>query len=202
MAALRLFLLSLSLLAVSANSRSLLPSSTPKPPINVSYVVCDEARYLALGLDMKAYSFCDKSLPFQVRAKDLVDRMTLEEKAQQLGNTALGVDRLGLLPYEWWSEALHGVSNVGPGTRFNKNVVPGATSFPCPIHSAAAFNEKLWKTIGQVVSTEARAMFNLGMAGLTYWSPNINVVRDPRWGRALETPGEDPTWAGTRRWRT
>ncbi|XP_068655867.1 beta-xylosidase/alpha-L-arabinofuranosidase 1-like [Aristolochia californica] len=145
---------------------------------------------------MNDYSFCNKSLPFSLRAKDLVDQMTLEEKALQLGNTAFGVARLGLLSYEWWSEALHGVSNVGPGTRFDKNIVPGATSFPTPILSAAAFNEKLWKTIGQVVSTEARAMFNLGMAGLTYWSPNINVVRDPRWGRAIETPGEDPYVVG------
>ncbi|KAJ4841361.1 hypothetical protein Tsubulata_032840, partial [Turnera subulata] len=103
--------------------------------------------------------------------------------------------RLGLPKYEWWSEALHGVSNVGPGTFFD-DLVPGSTSFPTVITSAAAFNESLWKTIGRAVSTEARAMYNLGRAGLTYWSPNINVVRDPRWGRAIETPGEDPFVVG------
>ncbi|KAK4491597.1 hypothetical protein RD792_002351 [Penstemon davidsonii] len=79
---------------------------------------------------------------------------------------------------------------------FFDDVVPGATSFPTPITTTASFNQSLWKKIGQAVSTEARAMHNLGHAGLTFWSPNINVVRDPRWGRALETPGEDPYVVG------
>ncbi|KAJ4830757.1 hypothetical protein Tsubulata_020790 [Turnera subulata] len=157
--------------------------------------VCDHQRYKNLGLDMKKFPFCDKSLPYDVRASDLVNQMTLSEKVLQLGNTNRGVPRLGLPKYEWWSEALHGVSNVGPGTFFD-DLVPGATSFPCVITTAAAFNESLWKTVGQAVSTEARAMYNLGRAGLTYWSPNINVVRDPRWGRAIETPGEDPFVVG------
>ncbi|XP_022926343.1 probable beta-D-xylosidase 5 [Cucurbita moschata] len=121
--------------------------------------------------------------------------MTLSEKVAQLGHDAPGVARLGLPPYNWWSEALHGISNVGPGTQFD-NVVPGATSFPNVINMAASFNEAMWKTVGQVVSTEGRAMFNLGRAGLTFWSPTINVVRDPRWGRILETPGEDPFVVG------
>nr|KAJ0186278.1 hypothetical protein LSAT_V11C900503220 [Lactuca sativa] len=84
------------------------------------------------------------------------------------------IDRLGIPSYGWWSEALHGVSDTGPATWFNKTVVPGATSYP------------------QVVSTEARAMYNTGVAGLTFWSPNVNIFRDPRWGRGQETPGEDP----------
>ncbi|KAK1316321.1 putative beta-D-xylosidase 5 [Acorus calamus] len=75
----------------------------------------------------------------------------------------------------------------GPGVFFN-NTVPRATNFPIVLLSTASFNETLWKTIGQVVSTEARAMHNLGMAGLTFWSPNVNVIRDPRWGRIQETP--------------
>ncbi|XP_031249789.1 probable beta-D-xylosidase 5 [Pistacia vera] len=144
---------------------------------------------------MSTFAFCDKSLPFAVRVKDLVDQMTLEEKVQQLGNLASGVPRIGLPSYQWWSEALHGVSDVGPGTFFD-SVVPGATSFPTVILTTASFNESLWKTIGQAVSTEARAMYNLGRAGLTYWSPTINVVRDPRWGRTIETPGEDPFIVG------
>ncbi|XP_052179896.1 beta-xylosidase/alpha-L-arabinofuranosidase 1-like [Diospyros lotus] len=125
--------------------------------------------------------------------------MTLEEKAKQLGDTATGVERIGLPKYEWWSEALHGVSDVGqPGSKgsFFDDEIPGATSFPTVILTAASFNESLWKTIGQAVSTEARAMHNFGHAGLTFWSPNINVVRDPRWGRTLETPGEDPFVVG------
>ncbi|XP_037497975.1 probable beta-D-xylosidase 5 [Jatropha curcas] len=144
---------------------------------------------------MANFSFCDKPLPCDARARDLVNRMTLQEKVQQLGHAAYGVPRLGLPKYNWWSEALHGVSSTGPGTFFVE-VVPGATSFPTVILTTAAFNESLWKTIGQAVSTEARAMYNLGRAGLTFWSPVINVVRDPRWGRAIETPGEDPFIVG------
>ncbi|GLU03345.1 hypothetical protein SLE2022_205480 [Rubroshorea leprosula] len=137
------------------------------------------------------FLFCNTSLSYQERAKDLVSSLTLREKVQQLVNRAAGVSRLGIPAYEWWSEALHGVSNTGPGVRFNATV-PGATSFPAVILSAASFNMTLWLKMGQVVSTEARAMFNAGLAGLTYWSPNVNVFRDPRWGRGQETPGEDP----------
>ncbi|KAL6213285.1 hypothetical protein ACLB2K_012732 [Fragaria x ananassa] len=138
------------------------------------------------------FPFCNTSLPYEDRAKDLVSRLTLQEKVQQLVDASTGISRLGVPKYGWWSEALHGVSNVGRGaTRFNATV-PGATSFPAVILSAASFNESLWLRMGQVVSTEARAMYNLGLAGLTYWSPNVNVFRDPRWGRAQETPGEDP----------
>ncbi|KAL5774052.1 hypothetical protein ACOSP7_011609 [Xanthoceras sorbifolium] len=157
--------------------------------------VCDPSRFDQLGLDMSIFGYCDSSLPYNVRVKDLVDRMTLAEKVRQLGDLAYGVPRIGLPKYEWWSEALHGVSNVGPGTFFD-DLVPGATSFPPVILTAASFNESLWKKIGQAVSTEARAMYNLGRAGLTYWSPNVNVVRDPRWGRTTETPGEDPFVVG------
>ncbi|KAE9445896.1 hypothetical protein C3L33_22216, partial [Rhododendron williamsianum] len=158
------------------------------------------------------YSFCDPALPAGERVADLVKRLTLEEKIGFLGNSAGSVSRLGIPKYEWWSEALHGVSYVGPGTKFS-SVVPGATSFPQVILTAASFNVTLFETIGkimslihmikdlfiemgishfEVVSTEARAMYNVGLAGLTYWSPNINIVRDPRWGRIQETPGEDP----------
>jgi beta-glucosidase-like glycosyl hydrolase len=107
-------------------------------------------------------------------------------------NNAAGVPRLGIQGYEWWSEALHGVSNIGPGTKFG-GAFPSATSFPQVITTAASFNASLWQAIGQVVSDEARAMYNGGKAGLTYWSPNVNIFRDPRWGRGQETPGEDPT---------
>ncbi|EXC72717.1 putative beta-D-xylosidase 5 [Morus notabilis] len=137
------------------------------------------------------FPFCDTSLSYDIRAKDIISRLTLQEKVQQLVSGSAGISRLGVPSYEWWSEALHGVSNVGPGTTFNATV-PGATSFPAVILSAAAFNASLWYKMGQAVSTEARAMYNAGLAGLTYWSPNVNVFRDPRWGRGQETPGEDP----------
>ncbi|KAL5700927.1 putative beta-D-xylosidase 2 [Ranunculus cassubicifolius] len=139
--------------------------------------------------------FCKASLPIQVRVRDLIGRLTLQEKIRLLVNNAAAVPRLGIEGYEWWSEALHGVSNVGPGTKFGGNT-PRATSFPQVITTAASFNASLWEDIGRIVSDEARAMYNGGMAGLTFWSPNVNIVRDPRWGRAQETPGEDPTVAG------
>ncbi|KAJ4825359.1 hypothetical protein Tsubulata_024246 [Turnera subulata] len=115
------------------------------------------------------------------RASDLVKQMTLSEKVLQLGNTNYGVRRLGLPTYEWWSEALHGVSNVGPGTFFD-DLVPGSTSFP----TVKPVQLHLMGHCGKL----------LARAGLTYWSPNINVVRDPHWGRAIETPGEDPFLGG------
>ncbi|RLM93923.1 hypothetical protein C2845_PM08G10990 [Panicum miliaceum] len=158
--------------------------------------VCDPARFAALGLDASRFRYCDASLPYADRVRDLVGRMTLEEKVRNLGDQAEGAPRVGLPPYRWWGEALHGVSDVGPGGTWFGDVVPGATSFPLVINAAAAFNESLWRAVGGAVSTEIRAMYNLGHAELTYWSPNINVVRDPRWGRASETPGEDPFVVG------
>ena len=119
-----------------------------QPASNFTFV-CDPARFTNLKLDISLFRFCNTSLSFLERTKDLVDRMTLSEKVAQLGPDAPGVARLGLPPYNWWSEALHGISNVGPGTRFD-NVVPGATSFPNVINMAASFNEAMWKTVGQV----------------------------------------------------
>ncbi|KAF5448543.1 hypothetical protein F2P56_029063, partial [Juglans regia] len=148
---------------------------------------CDVGSNPALA----SLGFCNSSLGIDSRVADLVKRLTLQEKIGFLVNSAGSVSRLGIPKYEWWSEALHGVSNVGPGTRFS-NLVPGATSFPQVILTAASFNASLFEAIGRVVSTEARAMYNVGLAGLTYWSPNINIFRDPRWGRGQETPGEDP----------
>ncbi|KAL0387156.1 UNVERIFIED_CONTAM: Beta-xylosidase/alpha-L-arabinofuranosidase 2 [Sesamum radiatum] len=153
-----------------------------KPPF-----ACD----LSSNPGLKNFSFCDQSLDVKSRVADLVGRLTLQEKIGWLVNTAKGVSRLGIPDYQWWSEALHGVSYVGPGTKFS-SLVPGATSFPQVLLTAATFNESLFQIIGKVVSTEARAMYNVGLAGLTYWSPNINIFRDPRWGRGQETAGEDP----------
>ncbi|GLJ09080.1 hypothetical protein SUGI_0101480 [Cryptomeria japonica] len=137
---------------------------------------------------MNSFGFCNMRLSIEKRVMDLVGRLTLDEKVSQLGTGAGAIPRLGIPAYQWGSEALHG---VGPGTRF-KPPVPSATSFPTVILSAASFNVSLWEAIGQAVSTEARAMYNVGLAGLTYWSPNVNIFRDPRWGRGHETPGEDP----------
>lgn len=148
---------------------------------------CDVEKNPTLG----QFGFCNTSFKTAARVADLVKRLTLEEKIGFLVNSAASVSRLGIPKYEWWSEALHGVSYVGPGTHFN-SVVPGATSFPQVILTAASFNASLFEAIGKAVSTEARAMYNVGLAGLTFWSPNVNIFRDPRWGRGQETPGEDP----------
>lgn len=147
---------------------------------------CDPA-----NLGTRNLRFCKTSLPIHVRVQDLIGRLTLQEKIRLLVNNAAPVERLGVNGYEWWSEALHGVSNTGPGVKFG-GAFPGATSFPQVITSAASFNTSLWEEIGRVVSDEGRAMYNGGAAGLTFWSPNVNILRDPRWGRCQETPGEDP----------
>ncbi|CAN8236782.1 unnamed protein product [Cochlearia groenlandica] len=138
-----------------------------------------------------SYPFCNISLPITQRALSLVSLLTLSEKITQLSNTAASIPRLGVPPYEWWSESLHGIADNGPGVSFN-GTISAATSFPQVIVSAASFNRSLWYEIGSAVSVEARAMYNAGQAGLTFWAPNINVFRDPRWGRGQETPGEDP----------
>ncbi|KAJ0265957.1 beta-D-xylosidase 6 [Hirschfeldia incana] len=138
-----------------------------------------------------SYPFCNLSLSTAERAQSLVSLLTLPEKIGQLSNTAASIPRLGIPPYEWWSESLHGLADNGPGVSFNGSI-SAATSFPQVIVSAAAFNRTLWRGIGAAVAVEGRAMYNGGQAGLTYWAPNINVFRDPRWGRGQETPGEDP----------
>lgn len=101
------------------------------------------------GGNASSFGFCDKSLGADARVADLVKRLTLQEKITFLVNSAGSVSRLGIPKYEWWSEALHGVSYVGPGTKFS-SVVPGATSFPQPILTAASFNNSLFETIGRV----------------------------------------------------
>lgn len=123
------------------------------------------------------------------KAKALVAKMTLEERASQLLSKSPAVERLGVPAYNWWNEALHGVARAGT-----------ATSFPQAIAMAATFDDELLKKVGDVVSTEGRAKYNSASAhgdrdiykGLTFWSPNINIFRDPRWGRGHETYGEDP----------
>ncbi|KAM1023556.1 hypothetical protein ACFX2A_045413 [Malus domestica] len=109
----------------------------------------------------KDLTFYRVTLPVQDRVRDLLGRLTLEEKVKLLVKTALHVPRLGIKGYEWWSEALHGVSNMGPGTKFGRDF-PSATSFPQVITTAASFNASLWEAIGRVVSDEARAMYKDG----------------------------------------
>ena len=133
--------------------------------------------------------YLNPSLPIDRRVDDLVSRMTLEEKVSQMMNVAPAITRLGIPEYDWWNEALHGVANSGV-----------ATVFPQAIGLGATFDTRLMSRVATVISDEARAKYHeaqrLGnhnrFYGLTFWSPNINIFRDPRWGRGQETYGEDP----------
>ncbi|XP_043709942.1 probable beta-D-xylosidase 6 [Telopea speciosissima] len=138
-----------------------------------------------------SYAFCNTSLPISTRAQSLISLLTLDEKIQQLSNNVTPIQRLGIPAYEWWSESLHGIADNGPGVSFNGSI-SSATSFPQVLVTAASFNRSLWFAIAEAIAVEARAMYNVGQAGLTFWAPNINIFRDPRWGRGQETPGEDP----------
>jgi beta-glucosidase len=145
------------------------------------------------GEPAPAAPYLDPSLPISQRVDDLVARMTLEEKASQLVNQARPIPRLQVPAYDWWSEALHGVARAGT-----------ATVFPEPIGLAATFDVPLVHDMAVVIGTEARAKHNQAvragrrdiMEGLDFWSPNINIFRDPRWGRGQETYGEDPFLTG------
>ena len=134
--------------------------------------------------------FCDETKTNRVRAEWIVSQLTVAEKIPLLGNTAGPVSRMGLAPYQWWNEALHGLGE-SHGIKYNATT-PAATSFPQVLTTAASFNKSLFFDIGNTIGNEARAFSNVGHAGLTFWAPNINIVRDPRWGRGQETPGEDP----------
>jgi len=143
-----------------------------------------------LGLTAFAQApYMNPSLPIDQRVDDLVSRMTLEEKASQLVNQARAIPRLGVPAYDWWSEALHGVAREGI-----------ATVFPQAIGLAATWDPDLIHQMATVIGIEARAHHHDAVAhgrrdlfeGLTFWSPNINIFRDPRWGRGQETYGEDP----------
>lgn len=137
--------------------------------------------------------FRNPSLPLEDRVNDLVSRMTLKEKADQLVYTAPAIPRLGIPAYNWWNEALHGVARAGY-----------ATVFPQSITIANSWDEGLMLKVANAISDEARAKYHefqrrgkTGIyQGLTFWSPNINIFRDPRWGRGHETYGEDPFLTG------
>ena len=138
------------------------------------------------------YPFQDPSLSIEKRVNDLVSRLTLEEKVTQMLNSTPAIQRLGIPAYDWWNECLHGVAR----TKFK------TTSYPQAIGMAATFDVDAMKTMGDYTAEEGRAIFNESnrtdtssrrrYIGLTYWTPNINIFRDPRWGRGQETYGEDP----------
>ena len=152
---------------------------------------------LALGLAValptfaQPYPYQNKNLPPEQRAADLLGRLTLEEKASLTMHASPAIPRLGIKPYNWWSEALHGIARNG-----------SATVFPQPIGMASSFDERLIEEVFTAASDEARVKYletkdNVKVyQGLTFWTPNINIFRDPRWGRGMETYGEDPFLTG------
>jgi beta-glucosidase len=135
----------------------------------------------------------DPTLPIEQRVADLISRMTLEEKVSQMMNAAPAIPRLDIPAYDWWNEGLHGVARAGY-----------ATVFPQAIGLAATWDTDLMHRVADIISTEARAKYHEAIRngdhsrykGLTFWSPNINIFRDPRWGRGQETYGEDPYLTG------
>ncbi len=141
----------------------------------------------AAAADLPPYR--DPGQPIEARVRDLVSRLTLDEKARLMKNGAAGVPRLGIPQYDWWNEALHGVARAGV-----------ATVYPQAIGLAATWDDSFVRAVADTISTEARAKYNDAVAhgnreryyGLTFWTPNINIFRDPRWGRGQETYGEDP----------
>jgi len=152
--------------------------------------------FLALAFVVQAQQkpkYLDTKYSFEERAADLVSRMTLEEKISQMVYTAPAIPRLGIAEYNWWNECLHGVARNGL-----------ATVFPQAIGLAATWDRDLVYYVANVISDEARAKYNDAIKknkhgiyqGLTFWSPNINIFRDPRWGRGMETYGEDPFLTG------
>ncbi|HEX7367174.1 MAG TPA: glycoside hydrolase family 3 C-terminal domain-containing protein [Pelobium sp.] len=142
------------------------------------------------------YVFNDYTQPFEVRVNDLVSRLTLEEKVSQMMNSSPAIERLGIPAYDWWNETLHGVAR----TPFKTTVYPQA------IAMAATFDKGSLFKMAQYSALEGRAIYNKAVEtgrtnerylGLTYWTPNINIFRDPRWGRGQETYGEDPFLTAT-----
>jgi len=137
--------------------------------------------------------YLDTSAPIEKRVEDLVSRLTLEEKVSQMRDHAAAIPRLGVPQYDWWNESLHGVAFGGY-----------ATNFPQVIGMAATWDTDLVHKMAETISTEARAKYHQAMRedhhemffGLTFWAPNVNIFRDPRWGRGQETYGEDPFLTG------
>ena len=161
----------------------------------VIIAICAALIYTATGCNKKNYEFPfqDPSLGIKERVDDLVGRMTLEEKISQMMNSAPAIDRLGIPEYDWWNECLHGVARAGL-----------ATVFPQAIGLGATWDEDMMLRMSTAISDEARAKHHYFVRndkryiyqGLTFWSPNINIFRDPRWGRGQETYGEDPFLTG------
>jgi len=127
-------------------------------------------------------TFCDSTLPIDTRIADMLSRMTMEEKISNLGNVVAETPSLGLPVYNWWSEATSGVGDT------DKEM----TKFAYPITTGMSFNRTMWKATGQQIGREARAAHNEDEGFSTWWTPVVNLAREPRWGRNIEVASEDP----------
>ena len=161
--------------------------------ICAAVALCGSTRTIGQEQAQADAKYLNPNLPAAERIRDLISRMTLEEKVAQLQHDAPAIDRLGVPAYNWWNEGLHGVARAGR-----------ATVFPQAIGLAATWNVPLMNQVATAIADEARAKHHdfarrgqRGLyQGLTFWSPNINLFRDPRWGRGMETYGEDPYLSG------
>eukprot|EP00729_Bicosta_minor_P001353 gene1353-22714_t len=171
------------------------PPAPPAPPCKVfNEYGCAELYNPCLNSSEPAYKypFCDATLAIADRVNDAISRMTLKEKIGMLDNGSPPIAALGVPAYNWWSEASTGVANEIE--RRGKNT--STTKFAFPITTGMSFNRTLWQLTGRQIGREARAMMNVGTAYSTFWAPVINLAREPRWGRNIETPGEDPYLTG------
>src|ERR1700735_1937202 len=160
---------------------------------NARWIAAAAVLCSAVAMAPGSPAYLDSAKPVEVRVKDLVGWMTLEEKVSQMQNHAVAIPRLSIPEYDWWSEGLHGIARSGY-----------ATVFPQAIGLAATWDVPLMHEVATTISTEARAKNSEALRkdihsiyyGLDIWSPNINIFRDPRWGRGQETYGEDPFLTG------
>ena len=142
-----------------------------------------------------SHAWCNATLPIADRVEDMITRMSVDEKISSLRDASAPIPSLDLPYYDWWSEATHGVASGYHGAH-NTVEEPYQTNFPFPITTAMSFNRTLWHAIGSSIGREARAFMNQGNAFSTFWAPVINLAREPRWGRNIECPGEDPYLSG------
>jgi beta-glucosidase len=160
-----------------------------KSSIAMKFLLTTIAFCLFIRAGAQTDIWLDPGYGLDARVHDLIARLTPEEKVYQMMNNTPAIQRLHIPEYNWWNEALHGVARSGI-----------ATIFPQPIGMAATFDDSLLHEVAAAISDEARAMYNAAIkkdyhaqfGGLSFWTPNINIFRDPRWGRGQETYGEDP----------
>ena len=167
----------LSIALTAAAAAALARAQPPAPPSN-----CSQAPF-------SSYLYCDADAPLPARLADLVSRLAPEDLQGLLSNGNAGLPAFGV-PRMGFGEALHGA--LTPCGAPSANSTGCATSFPNPLAMARALNRSLWSAVGAAIGTESRALHNEGLAGGVVWAPNVNLFRDVRWGRGIETAGEDP----------